>query len=531
MSQFYFFFSRLIAFVLWINIDVLVYEYEFLLGSSLSIGVSLIIDKIGVRFSCVVLLIAGCVFTFAHSYIREDPFKERFLWILFTFVLRMNFLVYSNSLLFLLLGWDGLGISSFALIIYYQSKDRVLAGFQTLIVNRVGDSLIILATYLFVLNHQFVIGGIGAVIILAVAANTKSAQYPFSSWLPAAIAAPTPVRALVHSSTLVTAGIFLIIRIRTQVLLSEQVKCLFLLVGSLTCLLGGWAAFYENDLKKVIALSTLSQLGIMVFRLGLGLTGLALFHLYSHALFKALLFLVAGQILISSYGAQDLRLLATFVMRMPFTVVCFNISSLCLIRAPFLSSFYSKHLILEMLVRININLFSVLTMFVATILTRAYVVRSLKRVCWGTPQMPLISSSANSFTSFPVFLLGLGRILGGKFYSIVHFPELCFPSIRFFWGIVINVLGLRGAIMGWSVSSPKKRFFGSFIFWLVPSLSPKRLIVTNNLKELEYGWLEPKFYLANTRYPEAFTKWPNKWPLISLLLVMGLAVLLFYCKL
>ena len=184
-----------------------------------------------------------------------------------------------------------------------------------------------------------------------------------------------------HSSTLVTAGIFLIIRIRTQVLLSEQVKCLFLLVGSLTCLLGGWAAFYENDLKKVIALSTLSQLGIMVFRLGLGLTGLALFHLYSHALFKALLFLVAGQILISSYGAQDLRLLATFVMRMPFTVVCFNISSLCLIRAPFLSSFYSKHLILEMLLRININLFSVLTMFVATILTRAYVVRSLKRVC------------------------------------------------------------------------------------------------------------------------------------------------------
>lgn len=158
----------------------------------------------------------------------------------------MNFLTLSGSLLFLLVGWDGLGITSFALIIYYQRSESLTAGFQTLMINRLGDALIVLSTFLFVLSQQFSFYSIedyffriGLVLILALAGLTKSAQYPFRAWLPAAIAAPTPVSALVHSSTLVTAGIFLIIRLRYNIPLDYTCKSILIFTGSVTCLLGG----------------------------------------------------------------------------------------------------------------------------------------------------------------------------------------------------------------------------------------------------------------------------------------------------
>lgn len=249
-------------------------------------------------------------------------------------------------------------------------------------INRLGDALIVLSTFLFVRMGQFSyfsLEACGAVfLILSIAGLTKRAQYPFSCWLPAAIAAPTPVRALVHSSTLVTAGIFLIIRIRRVIPLSDTIRSVLVFVGAITCLLGSWSATYENDLKKVIALSTLSQLGVIVFRLGLGFSNLALFHLYTHALFKALLFLAAGAVLISGFGQQDIRILGSVGVRIPFTIVLFNIRSLCLIGAPFLRAFYSKHLILEVSVTSVINFSSFFTIILASIYTAKYVIRTLK---------------------------------------------------------------------------------------------------------------------------------------------------------
>lgn len=220
----------------------------------------------------------------------------------------------------------------------------------------------------------------GLVLLLCIAALTKRAQFPFSSWLPAAIAAPTPVRALVHSSTLVTAGIFVIIRLRYNMPLSSRTCRILLLCGSVTCLLGGWAATYENDIKKVIALSTLRQLGVIVFRLGIGFPSLSLFHLYTHALFKALLFLAAGHILILAFGNQDVRIIGGLGIRLPFTSLIFTVRSLCLIGAPFIRAFYSKHLILELIIFSPINLVRVLIILVATIITAKYVFRTLKGV-------------------------------------------------------------------------------------------------------------------------------------------------------
>jgi len=162
--------------------------------------------------------------------------------------------------------------------------------------------------------------------------------------------------------------------------LKERTANILLFCGAVTCLLGGWAATYENDLKKIIALSTLSQLGVMVFCLGMGLPSLSLFHLYTHALFKALLFIAAGHVLITAFGTQDIRLLGGLGLRMPFTGFIFSVSRFCLVGAPFLRAFYSKHLILEMMLRSPIPLFRSVIMLVATFFTANYVSRRVKCV-------------------------------------------------------------------------------------------------------------------------------------------------------
>lgn len=530
------FFRSIFFFSAWVLINrlgsTIIIEFELFSNSSLAFTFRIIFDKIRARFGMVVTLIAGRVFTFAHKYIEEDHFSDRFLWILIAFVIRMNLLTWSGSLLFLLLGWDGLGITSFALIIYYQSYERLTAGYQTLMVNRVGDALIVLSTFLFVINHQFSyfsLDGLGLcislILLLSFAALTKRAQYPFRSWLPAAIAAPTPVSALVHSSTLVTAGIFLIIRLSCNIDLDESCKTVLVFVGAFTCLLGGWAATYENDLKKIIALSTLSQLGVIVFSLGLGLSNLALFHLYTHALFKALLFLAAGQILMASYGSQDIRLLGRVGLSIPFTVVMFNVRRLCLIGAPFLRAFYSKHLILEIIVISSLNLVSFIVILIATIFTAKYVIRRLKCISWSKPIFPILAVQSNFYTTFPVILLSLGGIMAGKFFRLLELNNLEACSISSFWGLLINLVTLTGLI--WGITSNRgKSYFLSTMFFLSPRLRTKPITyIIKELRCLDHGWLEPSNsirYLKPGRDISSLGVWPKKQVILRALLVSSI---------
>ncbi|YP_003689.1 NADH dehydrogenase subunit 5 (mitochondrion) [Aplysia californica] len=488
--------------------QTMILELELMSVSSTNFSIMLIVDKINLSFSMVVTLIAGSVFTFAHKYMEEDHNSDRFLWILMAFVISMNLLTFSGSIFFLLLGWDGLGITSFALIIYYQSFESLSAGFQTLMVNRLGDALIscvysssfvLVGQFSFIsLSDNFI--SVGLVLMLSVAALTKSAQYPFSSWLPAAMAAPTPVSALVHSSTLVTAGIYLIIRLSYNVPLSEEVKSMLLFTGAITCLLGGWAATYENDIKKIIALSTLSQLGVMVFSLGLGFPGLALFHLYTHALFKALLFLAAGNMLMATYGSQDIRLMGGIGMAMPFTIIMFNVSSLCLVGAPFLSAFYSKHVILGKMVMSSLNLSSMVIMFVATMMTAKYVSRSLKAISWNKPTSSIMAVSSNFYTSFPVTILGIGGIVSGKFLSMIDLGNLELAYIPSLWGNIINIITLGGITLGLIRGAQVlSNHYLSSMFFLPPSLvsSKASAFSSKEMSSLDYGWLEPSFSAKN----------------------------------
>lgn len=209
------------------------------------------------------------------------------------------------------------------------------------------------------------------IYLVVLAAITKRAQIPFSAWLPAAIAAPTPVSALVHSSTLVTAGVYLLIRFSYLL----NVNTIIFYVGRITIFISGVGANFENDLKKIIALSTLSQLGVIMFILSLGLRDLAFFHLLTHALFKSLLFLCAGVFIHGLGDAQDIRFLGGILYLIPFSSFCFFSCSLSLCGFPFLSGFYSKDLILELFIIGGINSLIILIIIVGTLCTVSYSVR------------------------------------------------------------------------------------------------------------------------------------------------------------
>nr|AFK27952.1 NADH dehydrogenase subunit 5 [Cornu aspersum] len=480
------------------------FTYDLMILSTTILQSSLMLDVASLSFSAVVMYISGCVFYFSSYYMSTDMFYYRFTWILLSFVASMNILIFSNSLFLLLCGWDGLGVSSFALIMYYQSYDSRSAGFLTLLINRLGDILIMSSisfmacigtTYLMSWPLSFINL---LMFLFSIAALTKSAQYPFCAWLPAAMAAPTPVSALVHSSTLVTAGIYLLIRLSLNNTMPLEVCSMLLFFGSVTCFIGGICALYENDIKKLIALSTLSQLGVMMFSLGLGMHTLALMHLFTHAMFKALLFLVAGCILMLSYGVQDIRLLGGMMKNSPVLLVFANVTVLSLMGVPFLSAFYSKHVILSMMWCQSANSFSIILMLISTLLSSSYMLRFLKGLNWGATNSNLINSPPMSLIFyFPMMLLFFGSCFSGLLYTVIDLQYVTCVFLPHKYDILLYMLMFGGILLGifWVKSSGSKLL--STMFFMVPISYNINFItykITSAIKTLDSGWLEPNFY-------------------------------------
>lgn len=281
---------------------------EWTLGGSLNnFTCTFYFDSIALFFLFAVLFISRNVVLYSCSYIGSDFNADRFIYLVFAFVVSIMLLITSPNIVRILLGWDGLGLVSYCLVIYYPTHKSNRAGMLTVLRNRVGDVciLLVIAYFASVGDYVFYTWSLSNInilsnsfyltILITLGAMTKSAQIPFSAWLPAAMAAPTPVSALVHSSTLVTAGVYLLIRFGGA--LDDNGTFILLFLSSITMFISGLAANFEYDLKKIIALSTLSQLGVMMFSISLGLHTLAFFHLITHALFKALLFLCAGTII------------------------------------------------------------------------------------------------------------------------------------------------------------------------------------------------------------------------------------------
>nr|YP_009417636.1 NADH dehydrogenase subunit 5 [Japanagallia spinosa]ARX63986.1 NADH dehydrogenase subunit 5 [Japanagallia spinosa] len=312
----------------------------------------LFFDWISLVFCSVVLFISSMVILYSCQYMGYSSYSSlRFLYLVVIFIMSMFLMIISPNLLSILVGWDGLGLVSYCLVIYYSSISSYLSGLITCMTNRMGDiGLLITLSWMFSYGgwHFIFYNGYmtySLFIIMSFSCFTKSAQIPFSCWLPAAMAAPTPVSALVHSSTLVTAGVYLLFRFFSNLFISSN----FLLYLSLfTLIFSSFCANYEYDLKKIIALSTLSQLGLMMTSLYLGLLDLGYFHLLTHAMFKSMLFLCSGIYIYYMYDNQDIRMMGSLCLFMPITSVCFNISSMALCGIPFLSGFYSKDLFVEM---------------------------------------------------------------------------------------------------------------------------------------------------------------------------------------
>nr|YP_010983167.1 NADH dehydrogenase subunit 5 [Fulgoraria rupestris rupestris]WOJ51899.1 NADH dehydrogenase subunit 5 [Fulgoraria rupestris rupestris] len=496
-----------------LNQQCIILEWNMLQISSCMMTFMFIFDAVSLSFSNVVCLISSCVMLFSSSYMAHDPFLKRFTWLVMLFVLSMNFMVFIPSLPTLLLGWDGLGIVSFVLVIYYQNTKSLSAGMITILANRIGDVMILISIGLLVLQGHWVITlmwdfylSTWVTLVLTLAAMTKSAQIPFSSWLPAAMAAPTPVSALVHSSTLVTAGVFLVIRFFPFFNTIPSFKPTLLFFSVLTLLMAGIGANYENDLKKIIALSTLSQLGVMMMSLGMGMPSLALFHLYTHALFKALLFLCAGAIIHNSSSTQDIRHMGLISQQAPLTVTCMNIANLSLCGAPFLSGFYSKDLILEMCVFSPTSFLMIIFIFLATGMTAAYSFRLSFCSLWSYMKSNShhVKQEADLSMNWSITALGLTAVMAGLFLQTIFLP---FNSVFMVLPLFLKMLtfftilvGFFMAFMLWESNHSHKKmnkfkFFCSTMWFLTPLSSQpltkfSMLLGTNLMKSIDLGWLE-----------------------------------------
>nr|BDH80290.1 NADH dehydrogenase subunit 5 [Moina macrocopa] len=490
------------------------YFIEWVLGGSYhSFTFSLVLDFMSTLFLAVVFFISSNVVFYSRSYMSADKDADRFILLVFSFVISMVFLIVSPNILTILLGWDGLGLTSYALVIYYPTKKSNSAGMVTVMSNRVGDVCILLVIawfsilgdynyFVWIMNDDFMSFFLVSVLVV-LAAMTKSAQIPFSAWLPAAMAAPTPVSALVHSSTLVTAGVYLLIRFGS---FNEGYMSSFLLfISVMTMFMSGLVAVFEYDLKKVIALSTLSQLGVMMFSISLGLYLVAFFHLVIHALFKAMLFLCAGSLIHGIGGSQDMRFYGGQIENYPVIGVCLNIANLSLCGIPFMSGFYSKDLIVELASQGYWNQCMIFIMFLSLGLTVMYSVRlvflSLVKVSSGVSYSMLCDM--DWVMVGPIVLLALVSLISGSCLSWLMFlvPTLILlpPYLKMGALIVIllsTLLAYSLCNSTWGVPMVKKVIMFNGMMWFMPNLtgqSTSRVVIHQGqkiLKSMDQGWLE-----------------------------------------
>nr|ALO77129.1 NADH deshydrogenase subunit 5 [Stilpnonotus mexicanus] len=438
-------------------------EIEMVSVNSSMILMTLLIDWMSLLFMSFVLFISSMVIFYSDEYMLGDENINRFILLVVMFVLSMMLLIISPNLISILLGWDGLGLVSYCLVIYYQNIKSYNAGMITALTNRIGDVALLMSIawmlnygswnyifYLEELKSDFYMKIISLLVILA--AMTKSAQIPFSSWLPAAMAAPTPVSSLVHSSTLVTAGVYLLIRFNYSFNMNMMMMLLFF--SSMTMFMSGLGANFEFDLKKIIALSTLSQLGLMMSILALGSYKLALYHLLTHALFKALLFMCAGNVIHNMGNCQDIRYMGSLINGMPLTCAYFNICNLSLCGIPFLSGFYSKDLIVEVMCMDFLNLYIYIIFYVSIGLTVCYSFRLSYYSCVGSYNF--ISLSSLSEKSY-IMLKGMSGLIFllffmGSILSWLIFNEPYFIVLSYLMKMMTLLMVLGGIFIGWELS-------------------------------------------------------------------------------
>jgi len=440
---------------------------NWITSGSLSVDWSIRVDSLSVTMFIVVSTVSTCVHLYSIGYMSEDPSKIRFMGYLSLFTFFMLMLVSSNNLLQMFFGWEGVGLASYLLIGFWNHKNSAnKAAIKAFIVNRVGDFgfLLGIAGIYFVFdsinfdtiftnvtnyeNHKTYFVGISfdtidlLCFLLFIGAMGKSAQLGLHTWLPDAMEGPTPVSALIHAATMVTAGVFMIARMSPMFEFAVNTNIFITFIGASTAIFTASIALTQNDIKRVIAYSTCSQLGYMFFAAGVGAYNASIFHLMTHGFFKALLFLSAGSVIHAMNHEQDMRKMGGLHNKIPFTAFMMWIGSLAIIGFPYFSGYYSKESILENTYFAS-NYMANFAYFVGILtafLTAFYSWRLLFMTFYGNNRSEIdiynkVQESPWSMRT-PLILLAFGSIFSGIFFSEYYIGDLKYD----FWNNSIVLL-------------------------------------------------------------------------------------------